>query len=92
MEENTVRMNEIEEREPETEVDEAIESSSGSLVAGVIGGFLAYAVIGGVKKLATFAWTKWTERKQEAKKTAAKDEAVEAEGTQDESGKEAPKG
>ena len=40
------RMNEIEEIEA-TEVDETQDSSN----AGVIGGFIAYAVIGGAKKL-----------------------------------------
>lgn len=74
MEENTVRTNEIEEyEEPEVEVEEAPEESSGSgaIVAGIVGGFLAYAAIGGVKKLVAFAQTKWAERKQkeEAKKT-----------------------
>lgn len=66
MEENTVRANEIEEYEqPEVEIEEAPEESSGgAFVAGIVGGFLAYAAIGGVKKLAAFAQTKWTERKQ----------------------------
>ncbi len=67
MEENTVRTNEIEEYEqPEPEVEEAPEESSGSgaFVAGIVGGFLAYAMIGGVKKLVTFVQTKWAERKQ----------------------------
>lgn len=67
MEENTVKVNEIEAYEqPEIEVEEAPEESSGSgaFVAGIVGGFLAYAVIGGVKKLAAFAQTKWAERKQ----------------------------
>ena len=45
------RMNEIEEIEA-TEVDETQDSSNaGALLAGVIGGFIAYAVIGGAKKL-----------------------------------------
>ena len=67
MEENTVRTNEIEEYEqPETEVEEVLEESSGSgaFVAGIVGGFLAYAAIGGVKKLVAFAQTKWADRKQ----------------------------
>ena len=67
MEENTVRNNEIEEYEqPEIEVEEAPEESSGSgaFVAGIVGGFLAYAAIGGVKKLVAFAQTKWADRKQ----------------------------
>ena len=82
MEENTVRNNEIEEyEEPETEVEESPEESSGSgaIVAGIVGGFLAYAVIGGVKKLAIIAQTKWAERKQKetAKKTVVDAEFVE---------------
>ena len=45
------RMSEIEEIEA-TEVDETQDSSNaGALLAGVIGGFIAYAVIGGAKKL-----------------------------------------
>ena len=67
MEENTVRTNEIEEYEqPEIEVEEAPEESAGSgaFVAGIVGGFLAYAAIGGVKKLVAFAQTKWADRKQ----------------------------
>lgn len=67
MEENTVRNNEIEEYEqPEIEVEEELEESAGTgaFVAGIVGGFLAYAAISGVKKLAAFAQTKWAERKQ----------------------------
>ena len=65
MEENTVRNNEIEEYvQPEIEVEEELEESSGAFVAGIVGGFLSYAAIGGVKKLAAFAQTKWAERKQ----------------------------
>ncbi len=84
MEENTAKVNEIEEYEPETEVIEDSESSSGgAFVAGIVGGFLAYAVIGGAKKLAAFAQTKIAERK-EAKKIAAKAENPYAEDAQDE--------
>lgn len=96
MEENTVRTNEIEEyEEPEVEVEEATEESSGSgaIVAGIVGGFLAYAVIGGVKKLAAIAQTKWAERKQKeaAKKTVVDADYVEIpEEPQEESEEEAP--
>lgn len=46
------RMNEVEEIETITEVEETEDSSNaGALLAGVIGGFIAYAVIGGAKKL-----------------------------------------
>lgn len=76
MEENTVRNNEIEEYEqPEIEVEEAPEESSGSgaFVAGIVGGFLAYAAIGGVKKLVAFAQTKLAERKQKEQSKAVID-------------------
>ena len=67
MEENTVRVNEIEEFEPETEVDEAVESSNGgAFVAGIVGGFVAYAMIGGAKKAIAFVQMKLAERKQKA--------------------------
>ena len=55
MEENTVRVNEIEEFEP-----------GGAFVAGIVGGFLAYAMIGGAKKAIAFVQTKLAERKQKA--------------------------
>lgn len=46
------RMNEVEEIETITEVEETEDNSNaGALLAGVIGGFIAYAVIGGAKKL-----------------------------------------
>ena len=60
------RMNEIEEIEA-TEVDETQDSSNaGALLAGVIGGFIAYAVIGGAKKLRVII-----EEKVAAKKLSA---------------------
>ncbi|WP_302335813.1 hypothetical protein [uncultured Muribaculum sp.] len=95
MEENTVKTNEIEEYEqPEVEVEEAPEESSGSgaIVAGIVGGFLAYAVIGGVKKLAAIAQTKWAERKQReaAKKTVVDAEYTEVPEEQEDSGEDAP--
>lgn len=81
MEDNTVRVNEIEEIEPETEIDEAAESSnSGAFVAGIIGGFLAYAMIGGAKKAIAFVQTKLAERKQKsAEPTVIEAEIVEPE-------------
>ncbi len=92
MEENTVRTNEIEEYEqPETEVEEAPEESSGSgaFVAGIVGGFLAYAMIGGVKKLATFVQTKWAERKhREQTKTVVDAEYTEVPDEQEDSEEE----
>jgi hypothetical protein len=69
MEENTARMDEIQEIETVDEVAEASENSNtGAFVAGIVGGFLAYAVVSGAKKLAGFVSTKLAERKQ--KKTA----------------------
>lgn len=68
------RMNEVEEIETMTEVEEVENSSNaGALLAGVIGGFIAYAAIGGAKKLRVIA-----EEKIAAKKLAkaAKNEAV----------------
>ena len=59
MEDMTARVNDIEEVETTTEV-----SSSGALVAGIIGGFLAYAMIGGVKKLWRFAAPRLAERRR----------------------------
>ena len=95
MEENTVKTNEIEEYEqPEVEVEEAPEESSGSgaIVAGIVGGFLAYAVIGGVKKLAAIAQTKWAERTQReaAEKTVIDAEYKEVPKEQEDSGEDAP--
>ena len=95
MEENTVKTNEIEEYEqPEVEVEEAPEESSGSgaIVAGIVGGFLAYAVIGGGKKLAAIAQTKWAERKQReaAEKTVIDAEYKEVPKEQEDSGEDAP--
>ncbi len=94
MEENTAKVNEIEEYEPETEVIEDSESSSGgAFVAGIVGGFLAYAVIGGAKKLSVYVRMKWAERKlKEAEKIAAKAETPDAEVTQDEPSEEVPEG
>lgn len=52
MESTNARMNEIEEVQVVDEIEEVSENSNaGSLIAGVIGGFLAYAIIGGAKKL-----------------------------------------
>lgn len=65
------RMNEIEEIEA-TEVDETQDSSNaGALLAGVIGGFIAYAVIGGAKKLRVIIEEKVAAKKKlaEAAKT-----------------------
>ncbi len=52
MEDMNMRDNEIEEIENATEGEETSESSnSGAMLAGIVGGFLAYAIISGAKKL-----------------------------------------
>lgn len=64
MENMNANVMENEDLEVVTEVDEAAESgNAGALVAGVVGGFLAYAMIGGAKKLWGFVGTKLAERK-----------------------------
>lgn len=68
MEDNTVRANEIEEVETDNELEEAPESSNGgAFVAGIVGGFLAYAAISGGKKLRTFIVAKLAERRRKEK-------------------------
>ena len=62
MDEN-VRANEVEEIETETEVVETSDSNAGALLMGFIGGCIAYAVIGGVKKLRVIAEQKWAAKK-----------------------------
>ena len=63
------KMNEIKEIEA-TEVDETQDSSNaGALLAGVIGGFIAYAVIGGAKKLRVIIEEKVAAKLAEAAKT-----------------------
>ena len=77
MEDMNARVMENEELDEVTEVDEAVESgNAGALVAGVV---LAYAMIGGVKKLWGFVGTKLAERKAAEK---AKTEVVDAEYTE----------
>ena len=64
MEEMNARVMENEVMDETVEVDEAVDSgNAGALVAGIVGGFLAYAVIGGAKKLWGFAGAKLAERK-----------------------------
>ena len=62
MDEN-MRANEVEEIETETEVVETSDSNAGALLMGFIGGCIAYAVIGGVKKLRVIAEEKWAAKK-----------------------------
>ena len=79
MENTNAKVMENEDLEEITEVDEAAESgNAGALVAGVVGGFLAYAMIGGVKKLWGFVGTKLAERKAV---TQTKTEVVDADYT-----------
>ncbi len=59
-------MNVIENEETEEviEADAASDSgNSGALVAGIVGGFIACAIIGGAKKLLTFIEKKWAMKK-----------------------------
>ena len=80
MEEMNARVMENEVMDETVEVDEAVDSgNAGALVAGIVGGFLAYAVIGGAKKLWGFAGAKLAERKAAEK---AKTEVVDAEYTE----------
>lgn len=84
MEDNTVKVNEIEEFEPDVDVEEATESSNGgAFVAGIVGGFLAYALIGGARRAVTFVQMKLAERKQKAAEpTVIEAEIIETEGEQ----------
>lgn len=62
MDEN-MKANEVVENEAETEVVETSDSNVGALLMGFIGGCIAYAVIGGVKKLRVIAEEKWAAKK-----------------------------
>lgn len=80
MENMNAKVIENEEIEEVTEVEEASDSgNAGALVAGIVGGFLAYAVIGGTKKLRGFVETKWAAHKA-AERTKA--DVVDAEFTE----------
>lgn len=77
MEELKVMNTEVEELEPENEVEEVSENSSaGALFAGIVGGFIAYAAICGAKKLKAFI---------DEKRTAQATEGTEEDGGDDES-------
>lgn len=92
MENMNANVMENEDLEVVTEADEATESgNAGALVAGVVGGFLAYAMIGGVKKLWGFVGTKLAERKAaEPEKKANVVDADYADITAEDSDKEDP--
>jgi len=62
MDEN-VRANEVEETETETEVVETSDSNAGALLAGFVGGIIAYAAISGAKKLRGIIEEKWAAKK-----------------------------
>ena len=80
MEEMNARVMENEELDEIAEVDEISESgNAGALVAGIAGGFLAYAMIGGVKKLWGIVGTKVAEYKAARKDQT---EVVDAEYTE----------
>lgn len=75
MEDMNVRANEVEEIETTTEVEETSDSSNaGALLAGIVGGFIAYAFIEGAKKLRVIAMEKW-QAKRLAETTAKPVEA-----------------
>ncbi len=72
MEDENVKMDEIEEIETDTEVEETCDgSNAGALFAGVVGGFIAYVVISGAAKLRTII-----EERRAAKKRAEADTKV----------------
>ena len=84
MEELKVMKTEVEELEPENEVEEVSENSSaGALFAGIVGGFIAYAAICGAKKLKAFIDEKRTAQK--AAEAAQATEGTEEDGGDDES-------
>ena len=65
MDDMNVRANEVEEIETGTEIEEVEGSSNaGALLMGIVGGFIAYAIIGGAKKL----WAVAEEKPVEAAK------------------------
>ena len=84
MEELKVMNTEVEELEPENEVEEVSENSSaGALFAGIVGGFIAYAAICGAKQLKAFIAEKRTAQK--AAEAAQATEGTEEDGGDDES-------
>lgn len=64
MDDMNVRANEVEEIETGTEIEEVEGSSNaGALLMGIVGGFIAYAIIGGAKKLWAVAEEKYVAKK-----------------------------
>lgn len=77
MEDNEMRSNEVEAIGDETpnEIEETYDCNAGAAVAGAIGGFLAYIVIDGGKKLIRFIAEKRAKKKQ-AKAAAAQEDGT----------------
>ena len=71
MEENMKTFEEVEDIDTVDEAEEEVSegSTAGAFVAGMVGGFVAYAVVSGAKRLIAFAGAKWKARKR--KKTDA---------------------
>ncbi len=93
MEDNNEMLIEDEEIAESAEVEEASANGrTGSLGLGIVGGFLAYAVIGGAKKLWTLLEARWAAKK--AKETvmlqAADSESVQVKSEQPDSREEVP--
>ena len=94
MEDKNVRANEVEEIETSTEIEEVEDSSNaGALLMGIVGGFIAYAIIGGAKKLWAVAEEKYVAKKlAQANETPVQVEKPAPEEAQDEeSGEDAEK-
>jgi len=88
MENENVQLNEFDETEGIDEVEEADErSNAGALAAGIVGGVLAFAMIGGAKKLKTFIGRKLTERRQ-AQEAEIVDAEVVVEDAEEQTGSE----
>lgn len=64
MDDMNVRAKEVEEIETGTEIEEVEDSSNaGALLMGIVGGFIAYAIIGGAKKFWAVAEEKYVAKK-----------------------------
>ncbi len=91
MEDKNVRANEVEEIETTTEIEEVEDSSNaGALLMGIVGGFIAYAIIGGAKKLWAVAEEKYVAKKlaQANAKPVAAETAAPQEAQDEDSGEE----
>lgn len=85
--ENTVNINEIEEIETieQDVVNTPEESNNTALIAGMIGGFLAYGIVSGARKLVKIVGTKTAKRKarRELKNGAVDADYIEVENKQE---------